>query len=75
MQTLGASTTEERGGCGRMNSAKRREKNGKTECRHCQQDAWKSERTVRLFGDEQPLEGSNVTCSKSIRDTFMETLE
>jgi hypothetical protein len=41
MQVLGASTTEERGGCGRMNSAKRREKNDRTERRRCQQNTWK----------------------------------
>jgi hypothetical protein len=29
--------------------------------RHCQQNTWKRGRTVRLFGDEQPLEGSSVT--------------
>jgi hypothetical protein len=28
-------------------------------------------RTFRLFGDEQPLEGSNVTCLESRRDTSM----
>jgi hypothetical protein len=49
MQVLGVSTTEERGGCERMNSAKRRERNRKTECRHCQQNAWKRGGTVRLF--------------------------
>jgi hypothetical protein len=61
MQVLRASTTEERGGCGRIKSAKRREKNGKTECRRCQQNTRKRGRTVRLFSDEQPLEGGNVT--------------
>jgi hypothetical protein len=49
MQVLGASTTEERGGCGRMISANRRERNRKTECRSCQQNTWKRGNTVRLF--------------------------
>jgi hypothetical protein len=49
MQVLGASTTEERGGCERMNSAKSRERNRKIECRHCQQNTWKRGGTVRLF--------------------------
>jgi hypothetical protein len=49
MQVLGASTTEERGGCDRRNTAKRREKNSNTECRHCQQNTWKRGGTVRLF--------------------------
>jgi hypothetical protein len=31
--------------------------------------------TVRLFGDKQPLEESNVTCFESRRVTSMETLE
>jgi hypothetical protein len=31
--------------------------------------------TVRLFGDEQPLEGSNVTCLESRRGMSMETLK
>jgi hypothetical protein len=52
MQVLGASTTEERGVCDRMNRAKRREKNGRTESRRCQQNTWNRGRTVRLFGDE-----------------------
>ena len=30
--------------------------------------------TFRLFGDEQPLEGSNVTCLESGRVTTRETL-
>jgi hypothetical protein len=62
MQVLGASTTEERGGCDRRNTAKRREKNGRIECRRFQQNTWNRGRTVRLFEDEQHLEGSNVTC-------------
>jgi hypothetical protein len=68
MQVLGASTTEERGRCDRRNTAKRREKNSKTECRRCQQNTWKRGRTVRLFG-------SNVTCLESRRVTSMEVLE
>jgi hypothetical protein len=38
MQVLGASTTEGWGGCGRMNTAEGRAKNGETECRLCQQN-------------------------------------
>jgi hypothetical protein len=34
---------------------------------------WKKGRTFRLFGDEHPLEGSNVMCLESRRDTSMET--
>jgi hypothetical protein len=48
MQVLRVSTTEERSGCERM-STKRRERNRKTECRHCQQNTWKRGGTVRLF--------------------------
>jgi hypothetical protein len=61
-EVLWASTTEEKGGCDRRNTAKRHEKNSKTECRRCQQNTWNRGRTVRLFGDKQPLEESNVTC-------------
>jgi hypothetical protein len=60
-QVLGATTTEEGGRCEKENSAKRRERNRKNECRLCQQNTWKRGRTVRLFGDEQPLEGGGVT--------------
>jgi hypothetical protein len=34
---------------------------GVTPHRRCQQNTWKRGRTVRLFEDEQPLEGSSVT--------------
>jgi hypothetical protein len=54
MQVLAASTTEERGGCDRRNTAKRRKKNSKAECRRCQQNTWKRGGTVRLFRDKQP---------------------
>jgi hypothetical protein len=49
-----------------------KQKNDRTECRRCQQNIWNRGRTVRLFEDEQPIEGSNVTCLESRRDTAME---
>jgi hypothetical protein len=58
MQVLRTSTTEERGGCVRMNSAERREKNSRTECRGCQQNTWKRGGTVRLFGTNSLKKGA-----------------
>jgi hypothetical protein len=57
MQVLGASTTEERGGCGKMNSAKRREKNSRTESRRCHQNSWKRGGTIRPFGTNSLKKG------------------
>jgi hypothetical protein len=74
---LGTSTTEERGGCGKTNSAIRRAEDTKAEYRSCKLNTSKRNRgrTFRLFGDEQPLEGSNVTCLEYRRVTSMETIE
>jgi hypothetical protein len=59
-------TTDQRttGSCkcsGRAPLEKGADATGVTPHRRCQQNAWKRGRTVRLFEDEQPLEGSCVT--------------
>jgi hypothetical protein len=62
-QVLGERTTEERSGCDRGNIAKQ-DARGTTGHRIdvASRTPGKRGRTVRLFGDEQPLEGSSVTC-------------
>jgi hypothetical protein len=61
-QVLGASPTEEKGGCERRNTAKEARGTRGPNADVASRTSGKRGRTVRLFGDEQPLEGSNVTC-------------